>query len=507
MDLTLFHSNAAESFAQANGVLEAAVAWLLWRQVHVRKEWALDWLALSMLCAAVINIGTPILVTPNIGRPSAVSVSLAIQIVVGYASLASMVAGLVAYCEYSRRPPLHLFLFLWVSLPVLTVAAWGAGLRSFGDWLALALFAYLAWMVWNTGRRFAGVGHTTLAAALLGYPLSMFLLQAFDMAPEHIRYLASSPYTLIGVVLLSVTLNRQTQERDRARSALAALNAELEQRVLERTLELEHNVEQLKRAQKQLVQSEKLAALGSLVAGVAHELNTPLGNVRVAASALLERALAVQGANAAGQLRRSQLEDFLNEAGQMSALIDRGSQRAAELVATFKRVSVDQSSMQRRTFRLAQVVQDTHQVMLPSLKRLPLGWALDVPVSLELDSYPGAVEQVLSNLFQNAAVHGLGDRTSLQLHVCARPQDRDFPGVLLEVSDDGVGMPSDVAQRAFDPYFSTRFGQGGSGLGLYIVHGLVTGALGGEITLTTQPGQGARFSLWLPLQAPHVTPQ
>lgn len=505
MDLTLFHSNSPEAFAQANGVLQVAVAWLLWRQVHVRKHWALDWLALSMLCGAVINIGTPILVTPHIGGLHWGSLTLLIQLVVGYASLAAMAAGLVAYCEYSRRHPLRLFLLLWLALPVLTIGAWRAGFRSFGDWLALALFAYLAWMVWNTGRRFAGVGHTTLAAALLGYPLFMFLLQAFHLAPENIRYLASSPYTLIGIVLLSVTLNRQTQERDKARAQLAALNTELEQRVHERTLELEHHVEQLQRAQKQLVQSEKLAALGSLVAGVAHELNTPLGNVRVAASTLLERTSVLQAANASGQLRRSQLEDYLGAAADISALIDRGTQRAADLVATFKRVSVDQSGMQRRTFRLAQVVQDTYQVMLPSLKRLPLSWELGVPSTLELDSYPGAVEQVLSNLFQNAAVHGLGDRAALKLQVQARADDRHVPGVLLEVCDDGQGMPPEVAQRAFDPYFSTRFGQGGSGLGLYIVHGLVTGALGGEISLWTQPGQGARFSLWLPLQAPQAS--
>jgi len=108
----------------------------------------------------------------------------------------------------------------------------------------------------------------------------------------------------------------------------------------------------------------------------------------------------------------------------------------------------------------------------------------------------------VANLVQNAALHGLGSRAALHVHIAAQREDREVPGVTVEVSDDGDGMPADVVKQVFDPYFSTRFGQGGSGLGLYIVHGLVTGLLGGAIVVWSEPGQGARFTLWIPLLAP-----
>jgi signal transduction histidine kinase len=502
MDLALFKSTPAEAFSQANGIIQFVVAWLLWRQVHVRREWGLGWMALGMLCASLISIGTPILVTPFVGVVKLASLPLLLQVVIGFASLAAVVAGLTAYCEYSAHRALHVFLLCLAVLPTLTFLGWYLGIRAAGNWLALIVFAYLAWIAWSTEKRFPALGNRQLAMTLLGYPCFMFLLAAFDLDPVHIRYLASSPYTLIGITLLWVTLNRQTQERDLVRVELETLNVQLEQRVHDRTLALEHNLEQLQRAQKQLVQSEKLAALGRLVAGVAHELNTPLGNMRVTATTLNERASEVLNQMEQNKLRKSELQEFLQSLGEGMSLLERGSQRAAELVATFKRVSVDEEISQRRTFQLSQVVQDTLHEMEPVLNTVPLHLAVELPGAIEMDSFPGQLGLVLSNLLQNAVLHGLGKRTALRLEITALVETRDVPGVLLEVGDDGEGMSDEVRKKAFDPYFSTRFGQGGSGLGLYIVYGLVTGMLGGEIVLTSEHGHGTCVRIWLPLAAP-----
>jgi len=412
------------------------------------------------------------------------------------------VTGMLAYCEHYNRRLGLVFVGAWAVLPMCTLGGWMLGLRGMGDVVAVGVFSYLAYIAWVTARRCPGTGHRQLALAMLSYPAILVALGLLALEPQHIRYLASAPFTMIGVLLLSVTLNRQNAEREQTRLALAQLNAELEQRVHDRTLALEHNLQALQRTQTQLVQTEKLAALGRLVAGVAHELNTPLGNMLVTATALNERAEEVLAAHGSGSLRCSQLAEFLQGASQASGLIERNTRRAADLVSTFKRVSVDQASLQRRRFALAQVVDDCLRMLEPVLRQSPLQWDMALAPDLVMDSYPGPLEQVLTNLVQNAQIHALGQRAVLHLRIAAVPELREQPGVRLEFSDDGEGMAPEVARQAFDPYFSTRFGQGGSGLGLYIVYGLVTGTLGGSIELHSTRGQGTHFTLWLPLQAP-----
>jgi signal transduction histidine kinase len=287
-------------------------------------------------------------------------------------------------------------------------------------------------------------------------------------------------------VLVDVT------EQARAEEALRRLNEELEQRVRLRTAELA-------RAGEELVQSEKLAALGRLVAGIAHELNTPIGNSLLVATALSESALELQQALAGG-LRRSQLDAFLASTTESGLLLERSLQRAADLIASFKQVAVDQTSAQRRTFDLAEIVRENVMTLGPSLKRLPVTLVDDVPDGIRMDSYPGPLGQVLANLVTNAVLHAFEGRAHGVVRIEARPAGDG--AVALTVTDDGCGIPPENLRRVFDPFFTTRMGKGGSGLGLNIVHTLVTGVLGGRIEVRSEPGSGTRFDITLPCFAP-----
>jgi signal transduction histidine kinase len=517
----------AEAFAQACGVLQAVLAVLLWRHRTLRRGWGLDWLALSMAAAGVVNLAAPWFVTPLLVTGAAIKESpwlAAAVMLVGFASLASMVAGLRSYGQCSGWRPAKVFVVLWLAVPVAVIVVSVAGAPRAGDWAALTFFVYGAYICHAAGRREPDVGHFLLAGVLVLYPTMVLAMGLTSLDVFTVRYLAAAPHTVIGLVMLSVTLNRLRVERERAQEALRELNIDLERRVLERTREigernaelarsleaLEHTrselqtaMQELRTAQDCLVQSEKLAALGGLVAGVAHELNTPLGNALTTASALHENAVALERVHAEGTLRRSQLQEFLANSVEGSDLVLRSIRRAATLVESFKRVAVDQSSLRRRQFHLHAVVADTLATLIPSFKHQPVTLVQDVGPDLLLDSCPGPLEQVLTNLVQNAVLHGLGQRQALRICVGAEPAQRDgVSGVELVCEDDGEGMSEQVVLHAFDPYFTTRFGQGGSGLGLYIVYNLVQSALGGSITLTSAPGSGARFAIWLPLNAP-----
>lgn len=282
---------------------------------------------------------------------------------------------------------------------------------------------------------------------------------------------------------------------------LREANIGLEHKVAERTSELARANEELQNAMQQLVQREKLAALGKLVAGVSHELNTPLGNSLTVVSSLSERLLRFQQEFTQGTLRRSGMVQFLDDTAYACSMLERNTQRAAELVASFKLVAIDQASARRRPFDLADLVQKTLLALSPMLQGAPVRVETDIPEGLRFDSYPGALEQIITNLLQNAMVHGLENRASLRIAIRARAED-GTDGVLLQLEDNGIGMDAQTIRQAFDPFFTTRLGQGGSGLGLYIVYSLVSGMLGGAIELDSGRGNGTRFSIRMPKIAP-----
>ncbi|MDS4025756.1 MAG: PAS domain S-box protein [Candidatus Contendobacter sp.] len=280
--------------------------------------------------------------------------------------------------------------------------------------------------------------------------------------------------------------------RQRAEAELRQYREHLEDLVAMRTTEL-------RQAMNQLAQAEKLAALGKLVAGIAHELNTPIGNAVLAASTLADRERDFTARIQAG-LTRSTLQQFVATVREGSEILQRNLRRAAELISSFKQVAVDQSSYQRRTFTLEEVVREITLTLSPTLRRSPTTLSVAIDPDLRLDSFPGPLGQVLMNLINNALVHAFHGRERGVIRIESIPAAPGHVG--LRVSDDGNGIDPAHLSRLFDPFFTTRLGQGGSGLGLHIVYNLVTGLLGGTIAVHSTPGQGAAFDLGLPLVAP-----
>jgi PAS domain S-box-containing protein len=312
-------------------------------------------------------------------------------------------------------------------------------------------------------------------------------------------YFSASPLrNADGKVIGAVETLIDITERKLAEAEAGKLTEELEIRVEARTAELAHANEDLKRAMKQLVHAEKLAALGDLVAGVAHELNTPIGNMLTMATAFHGRVKGFSNAVLNGGLRRSVLESFVQGANEASESIERNAGRAADLISTFKQVAVDQTSVRRRKFDLADLMRDVSATLQPRLKLTPHRLMINVPAGIGLDSYPGPLDQVMMNLVNNALLHAFCDDISGTMSITAR---LDGPWVEIEFSDNGMGMDAATAARAFEPFFTTRLGSGGSGLGLYLVYNLVTAALDGDISMHSELDAGTRFLLKLPLIA------
>jgi PAS domain S-box-containing protein len=253
----------------------------------------------------------------------------------------------------------------------------------------------------------------------------------------------------------------------------------------------------LQQAQATLITSEKMASLGALVAGIAHELNTPIGNSLLTATALtdmvadFERQLAE-----AGGVRRSMLDTHLRDAKLATSIIAGSLRRAADLINSFKQVAVDQTSDQRRTFNLCSVVHDTLATYAARMRRANCDVKVEMPENVKCTSYPGAVGQVLSNLINNALLHAFEGRERGRISIAILEPDDST--VELRFRDDGVGMNGKVLHQIYDPFFTTKMGQGGSGLGMNIVYNIVTGVLKGRIEIESEPGKGTLVVLALP---------
>lgn len=269
--------------------------------------------------------------------------------------------------------------------------------------------------------------------------------------------------------------------------------------LLEEKKKLEEALEALKEAQSQLVQSEKLASLGSLVAGVAHEINTPLGIALTMGTTFSDHLRDFFRQMQSGQLRRTYVEEFQRDAEEGLQVMQTALHRAAHLIQSFKQVAVDQASEERRVFSLQQTVQGILQTLHHMTKRRAIEIQVMIPDNIFLDSYPGPFGQVISNLVNNTLLHAFTEDQSGTITISAIQEDQR---VLLSFSDNGAGIPEKHLSRIFEPFFTTKLGQGGSGLGLNIVYNIVTGILGGEITVESEPGEGACFHLILPVTVP-----
>ncbi len=298
-------------------------------------------------------------------------------------------------------------------------------------------------------------------------------------------------------------LERKEEERCRAEEQLLHLNEELEDRVEQRTeqlaganQELQKILEDLQQTQRQLVLSEKLAALGELVAGIAHEINTPVGVALSAGSALAEKTHALVELFSQGEMKRSELTRYLEDAREGTEMIFANLNRASELIRSFKMVAVDQVSGTRRTFNVREYIDEILLSLRPKLKKTAHRIEVLCDEHLVIDSYPGAFSQILTNFIINSLIHAFDADQAGLIRIEVTKTD-----ALLELryNDNGKGMAPDIRDRIFEPFFTTARSQGSTGLGLHIVFNIVTRTLGGTITCESTPGQGTRFHVVMPV--------
>jgi ligand-binding sensor domain-containing protein/signal transduction histidine kinase len=256
---------------------------------------------------------------------------------------------------------------------------------------------------------------------------------------------------------------------------------------------------QLQDTQQQLVEREKLAALGSLVAGVAHELNTPIGNSLMIASTLEDKTNEIEQRNGENTLRRSDLRNFIEAAREASTLLMRSLRNAAELVNSFKQVAVDQASAKRRKFNLHQASQEIVMTMKNQVRKSGHHIVLEMPDDIVMDSFPGPYGQVIINLINNALLHAFDGSQAGEIRMWAVQLGSERVRIVFQ--DDGQGIPVEHQARIFDPFFTTKLGQGGNGLGLSITWNIVTSLLDGSIRVDSAVGVGTRFTIDLPMKA------
>ncbi|MET0264774.1 MAG: GAF domain-containing protein [Duganella sp.] len=323
------------------------------------------------------------------------------------------------------------------------------------------------------------------APMLLGdQAYGVIILQSYDAS---VMYSASDLEILAFMAShVAVAIARMQAEREirRANDALEEQNAALE-----------NALTSLKDAQGELVRQEKLASLGRLVAGVAHEINTPLGICVTATSHLVEELKLTREDLAAGTLDEDGLNQFLDIIDQSLRIMTTNTQRAAALVRSFKQVAVDQSSDDIRSFNLRKYLDEVLLSLQPKLKGKPITIDIDCEEHINMASFPGAVSQVVTNLVVNSLVHGFEEGKGGTIKISGKV-DGDF--VNFEYSDDGVGMDTSMLAQLFDPFFTTKRGTGGSGLGAHILFNLVTGALGGTVKVASAPGLGLHYKLRFP---------
>ncbi|MBC3832391.1 GAF domain-containing protein [Undibacterium amnicola] len=258
--------------------------------------------------------------------------------------------------------------------------------------------------------------------------------------------------------------------------------------------------QQLSSAQQLLMSKEKLAALGALVAGIAHEINTPLGNCLLTATTLKESSGKFIRQYTEGQLKRSDFTHFTSVLNEANDMLMRNLLNASDLVSSFKQVSVDQTSQQRRSFNLLKTSQEIVRTMQSRINKQNHQLMIDIPEQIVIDSYPGPYGQVITNFINNALLHGFEDRDAGIMRLSAEQTDRKH--IKICFSDNGNGIREEHLRRVFDPFFTTKLGHGGSGLGLNIVHNIVTDLLGGTISVDSKFGEGTKITLHLPVHLP-----
>jgi signal transduction histidine kinase len=336
-----------------------------------------------------------------------------------------------------------------------------------------------------------------------GYPLSIAVGQADTEALLEVNRIMHT--ALVGGVLATLLVLVATALLLRGLSRDQKLRHSLQQRSTELQAaneKLRHSLDDLSRTQKHLVQTEKMAALGGLVAGIAHEINTPVGIGVTAASLLDDKVKALAARYESGAMSREDLSNFLSTAGESASMVLANLRRAAELIRSFKQVAVDQTGGKRRKFYLKEYLQEVIRSLSPQLGPTHHSVSLSCPQELLISSNPGDYSQVITNLVMNSLFHGFEGIEAGHIQIVVSEQD---DGLLLRYSDDGRGISEEHLPHVFEPFYTTKRGQGGSGLGLHVIYNIVTQGLGGSISCSSTPGQGVVFYIRIPRAAVAVT--
>ena len=369
---------------------------------------------------------------------------------------------------------------------VAQVVAWMASRNNAGQLSAAELLDYLAnWLVFHILGEDRSMGRQIFAVRA-----GVTATEAFetDRPSEDPR----TDILLRALRRLYVDLVNRNELLVQAQSNLTALNASLEKRVEERTAELALANEHLRAEQQNAIETAKMASLGRMVAGFAHELNTPVGIAVGAVSQLNDEVRKLEAMLQREEVDEHEVQDVLTFMAESAGLAGSNLQRAGRLVQSFKRTAVDQTSEAERDFALAELIDDVLHNLQPVFKRTAIAFVVDCPKDLVLHGVPGVLTQVFTNLCTNAYSHAYAEGSrGGTVHISAQ---RSGGNVEVCFQDDGAGIPSENVAKVFEPFYTTNRHRGGSGLGLYIVYSLITQSLGGSIECQSNPDQGTLFT-------------
>lgn len=311
-------------------------------------------------------------------------------------------------------------------------------------------------------------------------------------------------HMLDSINILLSRVEEYISKQQQAERELQTLNSRLEEEVNQRTValksangELIQTLEKLHQFQRQIVENEKMASLGDMVAGVAHEVNTPIGLGITASTMMLDRLAVIDQQFRDKTLKASAMERFINESRENLNIIYRNLDRAAQLISSFKQVAVDQTSEEAREVNVKQLIEETLMSMRPRLKKVTHTINIDCPETLNVMCKAGPLNQILINLIMNSLIHAFETVENGKIDVIARLTEEQKLKIIYK--DNGSGIPASIKKRIFDPFVTTKRGQGGSGLGMHLVFNLVTQALNGNIKLESEEGNGVEFTLTFPV--------
>ena len=294
-----------------------------------------------------------------------------------------------------------------------------------------------------------------------------------------------------------------------AEQEVRLLNQSLEQKVNDRTQavkdsnqELLNTLEKMHQYQNQLVETEKMASLGQMVAGIAHEVNTPIGLGVTASTLMQDRLVVIRGSFEDKKLSSRQLAKFLSESSENLGIIYRNLNRAAELISSFKQVAVDQSSEESRLFNFQQLINEILMSLKPNLKKVQHEVVVECDPTISIKSMPGPITQIIINLVMNSLIHAFNDKPRGIITISVSLSGDNCQ---LRYRDDGNGVSEEIKHRIFDPFVTTRRGEGGSGLGMHLVYNLVTQALNGSIAIDSEKGKGIEFNIVFPVAASTIS--